>query len=73
MVDLLLKDPEMLVFREFNCLYLVYGAVMLLKYGIKGCCNMWLGIRNMTRQHGWGGFIHRTLVFLVSFSTYLIV
>jgi hypothetical protein len=38
MVALLLKDPELLVFREFNCLYVVYGAAMLLKYRINGCC-----------------------------------
>jgi hypothetical protein len=38
----LLKDPELLVFREFNCLYLVYGAVTLLKYGINGRCKIYM-------------------------------
>jgi hypothetical protein len=38
MVDLLLRDPGLLSFREFNCLCLVHGAVMLLN----GCSKIYM-------------------------------
>jgi hypothetical protein len=42
MVDLLLKDPVLLSFREFNCLCLVPGVMMLLKHGINGSSKIYM-------------------------------